>query len=139
MTLNIDPFVSGLFAILGVFAGAFVSRRTEYEKWLRVERAKVFAEFLRLIDEAFEKSVDALHSKDKDQLDRDIEVTRAYSLPLTHARIVRLYLPGSEREQFERLARSIWALHATTGLGDKRIQTLQERLNEVQRLFERYL
>ena len=59
--------------------------------------------------------------------------------PELHARIVRLYLPGSEREQFERLARSIWALHATTGLGDKRIQTLQERLNEVQRLFERYL
>ena len=138
MTLT-AAFVSGLFAILGVFAGAYVSRRSEYEKWLRAERAKVFAEFLRAIDEAFTKSSDALHDSKLDQLERDIEVTKAYSVPLNHARIVRLFLPPGEREEFEKLAKTVWSLHATKDLGDSRISRLDQKLNEIQALFERHL
>lgn len=132
-------FVSGLFAILGVFAGAYVGRRTEYEKWLRSERAKVFADFLRSMDEAFTKSDGMLHNPQMEDLERNIEVTKAYSVPLNHARIVRLYLPASEREQFEKIARSVCALHSTKDLGDKRILQVEEMLNEIQSLFERHL
>lgn len=138
MALTI-AFVSGLFAILGVFAGAFLGRRTEYDKWLRAERAKVFSDFLRSVDEAFEKSVGALYNTNIEELERNIEVTKAYAVPLTHARIVRLHLSANERENFEKLAKSIWALHASTGLGDKRILQLQEKLNQIQGIFERHL
>jgi uncharacterized membrane protein YfcA len=34
--------VAGLFSLLGAFAGAFLARRTEYEKWLRQNRAEAF-------------------------------------------------------------------------------------------------
>lgn len=37
--------VSGFFAWLGGFFGAWLARRTEYEKWLRQERSAAFAEF----------------------------------------------------------------------------------------------
>ena len=35
--------VAGLFSLLGAFAGAVLTRRTEYEKWLRQNRSEVFA------------------------------------------------------------------------------------------------
>lgn len=44
--------VAGLFSLLGAFAGAFLSRRTEYLKWLRQSRSETFAEFLRLLSVA---------------------------------------------------------------------------------------
>jgi hypothetical protein len=132
-------FVSGLFLLLGVFAGAFVGRRTEYEKWLRSERAKVFADLLRFMNEAFAKSSDMLHNPQMEGLERNIEITKVYSVPLNHARIVRLYLPASERERFEKIARSVCALHSTKELGDKRIIQVEEMLNEIQSIFERHL
>ena len=113
-----------------------MSRNTEREKWLRAERAKAFADFLRLIDKAFGKSVDVLHTPTMDGLQKAIEVTKAYSIPLNHARIVRLYLPIAKREEFEKLAQCIWSLHATEDLGDKRIIQVEEKLKEIQRLFE---
>lgn len=134
-----DPYIAGLFAILGVIAGAWVTRNTEHEKWLRAERAKVFADFLRLIDEAFDKSADLLHTSSKDGMETAIAITKAYSVPLNHARIVRLYLPISKRAPFETLTKSIWALHASKELGDKRIIQVEDKLQEIQRLFEECL
>lgn len=143
MALN-EPYISSLFTLLisslstllGVFAGAWARRNADRDKWLRAERAKVFADFLRLIDEAFSNSVDAIHTPTTDGLQKDIEVTKAYSIPLNHARIVRLYLPIAKREEFEKLARNIWSLHATKGLGDNRIIQVKEKLMDIQRIFE---
>ena len=59
----------------------------------------------------------------------------------TYAQILQaaLTLPSSEREGFERLAKSVWSLHASTGLGDSRISMLNDKLSEIQALFEKQL
>ena len=56
--------VSGLFALLGGFFGAWLARRTEYEKWLRQERSAAFAEFLKQLHAVREKAIDATYAAD---------------------------------------------------------------------------
>ena len=43
----IPGVVAGVFALLGAFAGAALTRGTEYEKWLRQVRTEAFATLLR--------------------------------------------------------------------------------------------
>jgi len=44
--------------------------------------------------------------------------------------------PGFVRSEFEALVRSCWALHIDPELGDKRIRTMDGRLERIQQLFE---
>ncbi|MFC3110852.1 hypothetical protein ACFOFO_23350 [Undibacterium arcticum] len=55
----IVAFVSGLLALLSGCAGAALTRRTEYDKWLRQERSTVFAEFWRQL---YKAKVDATNA-----------------------------------------------------------------------------
>ena len=67
--------VAGLFALLGGFAGAALTRRTEYEKWLRQERSIVFAEFIRQLYKPKADATDAIYSTEGTELMRDIRVS----------------------------------------------------------------
>lgn len=128
--------VAGLFALLGSFAGAFLGRRTEYEKWLRQNRSEVFAKFFNIQAEAREKATNALFDTSEEQLKRDIRVTEAY-LPMSdYARVVRIYLPERLREEFMSLVREYSALHSQRSLGDSRLMRMEEKLNRIQEIFE---
>jgi hypothetical protein len=88
----IAAVVTGLLALAGGFAGAALTRRTEYEKWLRQERSTVFAEFLRQLYEAQAQALDAIYSTEGTELMRDIRVSEVFQTLMAHAGVVRLYL-----------------------------------------------
>lgn len=84
---------TGLFSLLGAFAGAALARRTDYEKWLREHRSEVFAKFLNLLSEAQTNATNAMFDPSIEKLAQDIRVTNAYRPALDYSRVVRLYLP----------------------------------------------
>lgn len=127
---------AGLFSLLGAFAGAALSRRTEYEKWLRENRSEIFAKFLDLIAQAQKNASDAMFDKALEQIQQNIKVTEAYSPALDYARIVCLYLPEQQRKDFRKLAQEFYALHASRGLGDARLLKMPEKLEAIQTIFE---
>ncbi len=136
---NLDlttAFVAGLFSLLGAFAGAFLSRRTEYMKWLRQNRSEVFGEFLSKLFQAQSKAIEVLHNGELEARERDIRVTELYSVPENYARVVRLYLPRSRREEFSRLVREVWVLHSSEKLGDPRLTKMNEKIDRLQAIFE---
>jgi len=134
--LVLVPIIAGLLSLLGAFAGAFLARRTEYEKWRRERRSEVYTRFLELMDDASEKTTSLLHDTTLQPPERDIEITEVYAPALNYIRVVRLYLPKSKREEFQRLAKDVWALHTDPELGDSRLQTAAKRLDQIQEIFE---
>jgi len=131
--------VAGLFSLLGALVGAFLGRRTDYDKWLRQNRSETFVEFLAKLAEAQNLAIDVLHDQTLEPLKRDIRVTEIYSVPEDYARIVRLYLPKSHRDEFSRLVRKTRALHSSVDLGDSRLLTMEENVERIQTIFEKTL
>jgi hypothetical protein len=131
--------VSGLFALLGAFIGAWLGRRSEYEKWLRQNKSETFAHFLELISAAQKDAIDALHDSTSDHQQQDLRVTEVYLPALEYGRVVRLYLQENKREQFSELAKSVYVLHSDRTLGDSRLTKMNEKLRQIQELFEREL
>ena len=128
--------VAGLFSLLGAFAGAFLARRSDYIKWLRQNRSETFAEFFTKLFEAQHKAFNVLHDPNLDPHQRDIQVTEIYSAPRNHARLVRLYLPKSCRDEFSTLVGEIAALHSQMSLGDSRLTTMEKKIERIQAIFE---
>src|SRR3990172_3682033 len=70
----VTVFVSGLFALLGGFLGAFLTRRTEYKKWLRQERGAAFSDFLKKFNETTQEATQIVFDQkySNDQRDKNI-------------------------------------------------------------------
>ncbi len=56
----IVALTSGGLALVGGYVGAYLTRRTEHEKWLRRERSVAFAEVLRQLHVALEQAIPVL-------------------------------------------------------------------------------
>ena len=126
----------GLFSLLGVLVGAALARRTEYEKWLRVNRSEVFAKFLNLLSDSQNNATNAMFDETLENHQQDIKVTEAYRPPRDYARVVCLYLPTEKRQEFRQLAQDFCTLHATRSLGDSRLLKMSEKLEAIQSIFE---
>jgi hypothetical protein len=129
--------VSGLFALLGGFVGAWLARRTEYEKWLRQERSSAFAEFLKQLHSVRERAIDAVHAVNLPPLERDIKVTELFLGLNGQENIVRLYLEPGDRAEFSRLVKELWLLHSTSTTQSDRINRVEGLLSGIQAIFER--
>jgi len=129
-------FATGLFSLLGGFLGAFLVRRTQYEKWLRESRSPVYAKFLELMHDARKNTTETIYDQSLKKLQRDIKITDHYNTPLNYMKIVRLYLPKNLRNEFEKLGQEIWSLHASIDLGQSRLTKMDEKLDKVQGIFE---
>ncbi|HEX7649190.1 MAG TPA: hypothetical protein VF450_17465 [Noviherbaspirillum sp.] len=129
--------VAGLFALLGGFAGAALTRRTEYEKWLRQERSTVFAEYLRQLYKAQKEATDAIYSTEGTELMRDIRVSEIFVALKAQEGIVRLYLHPDDREEFTKRMREFEVAHSPTADQMLRLKKTEAALNHVQAVFER--
>lgn len=135
--MEIDVAVTaGLFSLLGAFAGAALTRRSDYEKWLRENRTEVFAKFLNLLSDAQINTTDAMYDMTLEKIQQDIKITKAYLPAIDYARVVCLYLPKGKRSQFRQLTQDLWALHSTRSLEASRLQKMTEKLEEIQKIFE---
>lgn len=131
--------VSGLFALLGGFFGAWLARYTEYEKWLRKERSSNFAEFVKQLYSVREKAINIIYADDVLEKDRDIKITRLFLGIKSQENIVRLYLKEKDREKFSELIHEIWILLSPTTEQVIRIKNLDKKLSEIQLIFEKTL
>lgn len=132
--------VTGLFALGGAFLGAYFTRQAQHHKWLLERQSEAFARFLELIDVAHRKASDILFDRSLVAgAQRDLKIVDAYQPVFNQARIVRLYLPNTERVEFSALVKSYWALHTDPELGDRRLTTMDEKLDRIQELFEEEL
>ncbi|RJF92664.1 hypothetical protein [Noviherbaspirillum saxi] len=133
----IVALVAGFFSLLGGFFGAKLTRRTEYEKWLRQERGTVFGEFLRQINKAQAEALDAIYSTERTDLMRDIRVSEIFQPLRAQENIVRLYLHPDDRQAFsEEISKFIVAYSPTTEQM-KRLKQSEATLKHVQEVFER--
>ena len=85
-------FFAGLFSLLGAFVGAWLARRTEYDKWLRQERSVAFADFLRGIHGVLMKSTDFIYNVSLTEEERDLKVTELFVELNSQEGITRLFL-----------------------------------------------
>jgi len=132
----VSLLITAFSALAGAFLGAFLTRQTQHQKWLLERRSEAFAEFLLRCDEAFKNGADVLHkNKNEDNL-AGLLFLDAYQPMLTYSKLVRLYLPAEEREEFSMLANNIWALHSQIDLGDERMHRINENTNRIQEIFE---
>ena len=129
-------FASGLFSLLGGVLGAFLTRRTQYEKWRRESRSQVYAKFIELIQNSRKSTTVAIYDQSLDKSQRDIKITDYYNTALDYMKIVRLYLPKNLRNDFEKLGREIWSLHASIDLGQSRLAVMDKKLDDIQEIFE---
>lgn len=132
----IVAFVSGFFSLFGGIIGAWLARRTEYEKWLRQNKSETFARFLEMISKAQKDAIDVFHDCSLSQQQQDIRVTEVYLPALEYGRVVRLYLQKCKRDQFSQLARAVWELHSDRSRKDSRLKTMEEKLRQIQELLE---
>ena len=133
-------FISGFLALSGAFLGAYLTRQTQREKWLLERRSEAFAEFLLLSYEAFNNASNIMNNREGSENDRrDWDIFEAYVPVLSHARVVRLYLPKQMREKFHSLARAQYDLHANEELGDSRFPQMDKNSNEMQQIFKKCL
>jgi hypothetical protein len=130
------PIVAGLFALLGSFAGSRLARSAEHEKWLRENRSVTFAKFLELLATARKAASDVLFDRSLEEMARNIRVTENYLPVEEYVRVVALYLPSEKRAHLRKLVREFIALHSQPNLGESRLQTMEQRLEEIQQLFE---
>ncbi|KAE8436616.1 hypothetical protein [Vreelandella piezotolerans] len=132
----IVAIVAGLFSLLGGFLGAFLTRRTEYEKWLRQQRSIAFAGFISHLNQFRKAAVDILYDTSLDQEDKDMAITECFYELNSQEHIVRLYLTGSTRERFSELKSEIWSAYSPAVNQTTRLNTLKNATSEIQEIFE---
>lgn len=135
----IVAIVAGLFSLLGGFLGAFLSRRTEYEKWLRQQQSMAFEEFMSHLNQFRKAAVDILYDTDLDQNDKDMAISECFYELNSQEYIVRLYLTGSSRERFSELKNEIWLVYSSAVNQTTRLNKLQNATSEIQAIFEEAL
>jgi hypothetical protein len=128
--------VAGLFALLGGFIGAWLARRTEYEKWLRQERSVAFTEFLKQVHSVREKAADFIYDPDMSERDRDMKTSQLFFGLNGQENIVRLYLRKSERDRFSKLKEELSILLNPMTGQVRRIKNVDKVLSEIQSIFE---
>jgi hypothetical protein len=138
-TAIVVAVVSGLFALLGGFFGAWLARRTEYDKWLRQERSTIFAEFLRGIHGVRMKSTDIFYNSDFTEQQRDLKITELFVELDSQECILRLYLKSNDRHKLSELKKELWLLYSPTTSQSHRMKRCDGVLSEIQEIFEETL
>lgn len=128
-------FVSGLLVLLGGFGGAFLARRTDYEKWLRQVRSQSFADFLMQAQSFQTRAIDISHTP-MPSPKRDIAVTELFMNVEMHKQIVRLYLDPQDRDLFEELVAELKVAMNPNREQGERSGKFDHALKEIQSIFE---
>ena len=128
--------ISGLFALLGGFFGAWLTRRTEYEKWLRKEQSTNFAEFLKQIHGIRKDSSDIRYDRSLEHNERIDKILGLFTGLNGQENVVRLYLKDSDRERFTILVHELAILFSPETDDTIRIKKVDKVLSEIQSIFE---
>ncbi|WP_180136660.1 hypothetical protein [Desulfoluna butyratoxydans] len=133
----IVALISGLFALLGGFLGAWLTRRTEYMKWIRQQRSLEFTEFIKQLEDFRSKANDIVYNHDLSDGEKDKTITELSIGLKPQENIVRLYLNKTDREHFSKLKHDIWKCYYPKIDISVRMKKHKEYLNAIQSLFEK--
>ena len=129
--------VSGLFALIGGFFGAWLTRHTEYEKWLRQQRSIAFGEFISQLHDVREKAVDIIYDSNFSEQQRDMKITELFSGLNSQENIVRLYLKKCDRKKFSSLKHELWVFHSPEVQQSTRLKKVDSLMSDIQAIFEK--
>lgn len=133
--------VAGLSSLLGAFAGAALSRKSDHLKWLRENQSEVFASFLEKLQAARHTAFELKVEHAKDESKRSWEITKAFGEAMRHERIVRLYLKDGHREEFSELVQKYWKATAKDSENNSEPSepSAKHCINRIQEIFENEL
>jgi len=132
----IVAFVSGLFALLGGFVGAWLTRKTEYQKWLRQQRSIEFAEFIKQFEALRLKASDIIYDSQIGDREKDMQLTELFVKLAPQENIVRLYLKMKDREKFSRLLHDLWSFYSPTIKQSVRMEKHKVLMQSIQSMLE---
>jgi hypothetical protein len=131
--------IGGLFALLGAFAGAALTRRSEYEKWHRQEKSNAFGEFLRQLHDTRITASDAYYSGEGAELAKSIKATEAFVKLEKYSGIARLHMSPSGRESLAELTKKLWINCTIQGGPANRVNEIKALMAAIQTLLEQEL
>lgn len=132
-------FIAGLFALLGAVIGSWLTRRTEYEKWLRQQRSTEFAEFLRRLYEVRLAASNASYAAEGDERSRSMAATELFVGLRPYESVARLYMREKKREEFSALIQELWVNCTATGGPANRAEKIKHIEKAIQLLIEEEL
>jgi hypothetical protein len=133
----IVAFIYGLFALLGGFLGAWLTRKTEYQKWIRQQRSVEFAEFIKQLENLRLKASDILYDCNVTEREKDMQITELFIGLKPQENIVRLYLDEFDRNTFSGLKHELWSFYAPSIEQPVRMKKHKELLQGIQAIFEK--
>ena len=133
----LTALVTGLLAVIGAFLGAWLTRRSEYEKWHRQEKGIATSEYLRQLHATRLNASEAYYGvNDGDELSRSIQATEAFAQLEKFTSVLRLYLSSESRENLSELQKALW-IHCTVQGGPaNRVEEIKKLMHRIQLLLE---
>lgn len=137
--LVVPGVVAGLFALVGAFVGAALTRRTEYEKWLRQARTEAFATFLRELHDTRLFATAAFYDEPGTELGKSAKATEAFTRLQKHVALARLFMSGAGREELSSSVNELWVNCTAEGGPVNRGNQINDLMHRIQCLLEREL
>lgn len=131
--------VSGLFALFGAFLGAVLTRRTEYEKWLRQERTAAFGEFLRELHSTRMVVMAAYYDEEGTAQAKSIKATEAFVRLQKYVGIARLFMSAPGRIECGKLLDDLWVNCTVQGGPANEVSRIKSVMESIQVLLEHEL
>ncbi len=126
----------GIFALSGVFIGAWLTRYTEYKKWLRQQRSISFAEFISQFEKVNQESSDIINDHNLSNEQQDLEITKIFVKFKSKENIVRLYLKHNDRKLLSSFVDGLWSLHNPDITQITRLKKREKITKQIQSIFE---
>lgn len=135
----IQAVVAGALALIGAFAGSVLTKRSEYEKWLRQEKTNAFGNFLRELHDVRHFATNTHHGNQDTEQVRSVKVTEAFSLLEKHVGIARLFMSDSGKAELSSSVNELWVnCTSQDGLANRGSQ-IAEAMGRIQKNLEREL
>lgn len=129
--------ITGLLALLGALIGAWLSRRSEYEKWFRQEKAAALADYLRQLHDTRHEAREAYYgSADGDELSRSIAAGEAFARLDKYTALARLYISAEGREMLSYLQDKLWINCTVRGGPANKSNEVKVLMSKIQVLLE---
>ena len=138
-TEYVTPAVAGLFALLGAMIGAALSRRTEYEKWLRQARTEAFAVLVREVHVTREYATIAYYDEGESEPDKSMKITQSFVVLERHISLARLFMSSAGRLELTALVKKLWLSCDTKGGPANGGVQIKENMEKIQSLLEEEL
>ena len=135
----VPGLVAGLFALLGAFAGSALSRRSEYEKWLRQERTQAFGVLVKELYDTRLYATVAYYDEPGTEQEKSMKVTEAFTRLQKHLSIARLFMSEGGREKLSEFVNQLWISCTVRGGPANGVIQTKDLMKQIQAVLEQDL